>query len=63
MHYLLQCRLNAAQKLLQDDAIPVQEVAARCGFSDSSYFIKVFQKHLNLTPAAYRRRQAEKRKP
>ena len=63
MHYLLQCRLNAAQKLLQDDAIPVQEVAARCGFIDSSYFIKVFQKHLNLTPAAYRRRQAEKRKP
>lgn len=32
----------------------VTEVASRCGFSDSSYFTKVFRESSGMTPSAFR---------
>ena len=32
------------------------EIAAACGFTDASYFGKVFRREFGCTPAQYRRR-------
>jgi len=52
--YLTEIRLDAAARLLRDGKMQVAEVASRCGFSDSSYFIRVFRAHFGETPKNYR---------
>lgn len=51
--YLTSLRLEAARKLLQTTRLQIGEIANRCGFSSSSYFIKVFSEHYNVTPKNY----------
>ena len=48
--YLTSLRLEAAHRLLQTTRLQIGEVASRCGFSSSSYFIKVFSEHYRVTP-------------
>lgn len=48
--YLTARRLESARHLLQTTRLQIAEVAARCGFSSSSYFIKVFSDHYGVTP-------------
>lgn len=55
MSYLIRYRLQQAQKLLLTSTLSVKEISCQCGFSDSSYFGKVFRKHMKQTPAEYRR--------
>ena len=53
-------RVEAAKKLLLETDLPVSEVAARVGYGDYNYFIKVFKKETQCTPSRYRKlRQAE----
>ena len=51
--YLTAVRLAAAKELLQNTRLQIAEVAARCGFASSSYFIKVFSEHYGTTPKNY----------
>lgn len=51
-HYLLQKRLQHAQRLLQS-GLPPQETAAQCGFSDYSNFYRQFKKVYKVSPRAY----------
>jgi len=53
--YLIQLRLTMASTLLRDTKLPVDEICERTGFSDISYFSKIFKKKLTLTPSEYRR--------
>ncbi|MBP3665235.1 MAG: AraC family transcriptional regulator [Tyzzerella sp.] len=39
---------------IQSTDIPVTEVAYRCDFNDSAYFVKVFKKYKSITPKKYR---------
>lgn len=55
VHYLTQRRLENAKQLLGDTRLSLDQVAARCGFSDAAYFNRVFKKELKQTPAEYRR--------
>ncbi|KQO17760.1 AraC family transcriptional regulator [Paenibacillus sp. Leaf72] len=52
--YLTACRIAAAKSLLVATRLPVSEIASRTGFSQSSYFIRVFRKAENVSPKAYR---------
>jgi len=52
--YLNTLRLEAAVALLHNTSLQIAEVAQRSGFSDSSYFIKVFHKYYGTTPRDYR---------
>ena len=52
--YVTRQRMEHAVRLLRDDSKSVQSVAAECGFLDTTYFIRVFKKHYQMTPAAYR---------
>ena len=53
--YLTTLRLESAVALLNSTNLPVSEVALRCGFTDSSYFIRSFREHFGATPRNYRR--------
>ena len=53
--YLIQLRLTMASTLLRDTELSVEEICERTGFSDISYFSKVFKKKLNHTPSKYRK--------
>ena len=48
-------RLKHAGNLLENDVATISEIAYRVGFSDPSYFNKVFKKHFNITPGDVRR--------
>lgn len=49
-------RISVASKaLIESDAL-IGEIAESCGFSNSSYFGKVFRKIMDCTPAEYRRK-------
>ena len=53
--YLMQRRVELAQRLLLDPAHNVSTVALQCGFADSSYFARVFRKLAGCSPAEYSR--------
>lgn len=54
--YLLNLRLQTAQRLLAETALPVGEIAAQAGFEDMFYFSRRFKLETGLTPTGYRRR-------
>lgn len=56
--YLTDLRINEAKKLLEKEEISVLDVSQRVGYSNASYFIKVFQKYTGETPAQYRDRHS-----
>lgn len=55
MDYLIEYRVQMAKKLLQTTALPITEIALRCGFNSNSYFTKIFHRSCGKTPNAYRR--------
>ena len=57
--YIIQRRLNAAQKMLYNPKFSVKEIAENLGFRRDSYFCEFFKKHTGMTPLEYSR-QASK---
>jgi AraC family transcriptional regulator len=53
--FLVQRRVDAACVLLRDTALPIADVAQRCGFSHQEHLTRVLKAHLRTTPAAIRR--------
>ncbi|MBR0384966.1 MAG: helix-turn-helix domain-containing protein, partial [Erysipelotrichaceae bacterium] len=53
-NYLTHARINTARQLLSDISKKVYEVSIAVGFTDVSYFNKVFKEHLGVTPLQYR---------
>ena len=53
--YLTTVRMEAAVSMLSNTSLQIAEVALRSGFSDSSYFIKIFRRNFGTTPKNYRR--------
>jgi AraC-like DNA-binding protein len=51
-------RLHQARQFLLDSDLTVAQIAAACGFSDPGYFRRLFRRHCDMTPLAYRRRYA-----
>jgi LacI family transcriptional regulator len=52
---IIRVRIDAAQRLLMQPEISLDEIASRCGFSAYQNFIRTFRQVTTLTPAAYRR--------
>lgn len=52
--YLTEFRIARAQELLSTTMHTVKEVGASCGYSDTSYFIRVFKRLTGMTPTEYR---------
>ena len=52
--HLLALRIERAKRLLAG-ALPIAEIAARCGFSHQEHLTRVFGRIVGATPSAYRR--------
>ena len=52
--YVRRVRLSRAKRLLEDPYITIVEIAERTGFSDASYFTRVFHRAFGVTPSQFR---------
>jgi AraC family L-rhamnose operon regulatory protein RhaS len=52
--YLVKLRIKMASIMLRDTLLPISEILDRVGFNDSVHFSRMFKKHINCTPSAYR---------
>jgi two-component system, response regulator YesN len=57
VEYVNRVRIEEASRLLVHDTTPISEISGSVGFSDHSYFCKVFKKSTGLSPSQYRRKQ------
>ncbi|GAN78482.1 GlxA family transcriptional regulator [Acidisphaera rubrifaciens] len=48
-------RVAAARRLLEESRAAPKQVAAQCGFANADTLRRAFQRHVGVTPAAYRR--------
>jgi AraC-like DNA-binding protein len=48
--YVQRRRLRYAQELLRGSALPIAEIATRCGFADPFYFSRVFRQAFGMAP-------------
>jgi two-component system, response regulator YesN len=55
--YLNKVRIEEASKLLVQRTDTISEISVKVGYSDHSYFCKVFKKIKGLSPSQYRRTQ------
>jgi AraC family L-rhamnose operon regulatory protein RhaS len=53
--YLNRCRVENAQRLLEQTHLSVTQITQRCGFSTSQYFATVFRRHTGASPSRYRK--------
>lgn len=53
--YLNKLKIEYACKLLETTDYPAYRISSECGFSDPSYFNRVFVQQMKMTPKAYRR--------
>lgn len=58
MLYLTEHRVAMAARALAETDASVGEIAENCGFSNSSYFGKVFRQIMHCTPVEYRKRNS-----
>ena len=56
IQYRDEIRISYAKEYLICGYYSVSEVAARCGFDDPGYFIRFFEKHIGMTPGAFKKR-------
>lgn len=52
--YLLDLRLEEAQRQMEDLSTPLVDIALNCGFSSHSHLSKAFRRGLGMTPSQYR---------
>ena len=57
--YIIAYRLKAAKRMLEVTSKTVNEIAEETGFTDASYFTKVFKGEYGTTPKEYRNRYKE----
>jgi YesN/AraC family two-component response regulator len=55
--YVNKLKIEYACKLLETTNYPAYRISSECGFTDPSYFNRVFVLQMNMTPKAYRRKQ------
>ncbi len=60
IEYLNKIRIEEAAKLLINENLPISEISGIVGYSDHSYFCKVFKKIKGLSPSQYRRKKSLK---
>lgn len=56
VEYINRLRIEEASKLLLQDAAAISEISSMVGYSDHSYFCKVFKKITGLSPSQYKRK-------
>ena len=57
--FLVECRLKKAAELLEKSDLTLYEISARVGYEDYFHFSKLFKKHMNVSPAHYRKSKVQ----
>lgn len=52
--YLMKVRIDYSKKLLRETTLSMLQICERCGYSDQSYFTKIFREITGVSPSAYR---------
>lgn len=55
IQYLQNLRIEEAKRLLETGVLPVDEISAEVGYSDASFFRRLFKRITGLAPGQYRR--------
>lgn len=55
MDYLQNLRVEEAKRLLETSSLPIEQISERAGYSDTSFFRRLFKRLTGLTPSHYRR--------
>jgi len=58
--YVTECRMKKAKEMLLQSSLSLEEISERIGYQSTSYFIKIFKKHEQLTPKHYRDRMKQR---
>lgn len=58
-NYLIQKRVEVAKKLLTQSKLPINTVSIHVGYSNFSYFTKMFRENAGCSPLEYRRNYSE----
>ncbi|RZI44242.1 helix-turn-helix domain-containing protein [Herbaspirillum sp. HC18] len=56
LEYVHTVRLEEAKQMLESGNQPVEAIANEVGYEDAGFFSRLFRRHVNLTPAQYRKR-------
>ena len=57
MDYVMNKRMEKAQRLLLNSELSIREVADECGFSDNEYFSRCFKETHGMSPTAWRKHE------
>ena len=52
--FITETRVQKAARLLQTTHLPIETIAGQCGFASANHFGKVFRRHRDQSPSAYR---------
>jgi AraC family transcriptional activator of mtrCDE len=63
LEWVTQVRMELAARLLTHEGMAANHVAERCGYASEAAFGRVFKKHYQVGPGAYRRSMLNKNKP
>jgi transcriptional regulator GlxA family with amidase domain len=55
LQYLQRIRIGVAKELLTTSVLSVDEVSYRTGYTDVSFFCRLFKRHTGVTPGGFRR--------
>jgi AraC-like DNA-binding protein len=53
--YLLQLRMEAAQRIIREDGLSIAETAEKVGYYNISHFIKCFKSYTGVTPGEWKK--------
>ena len=53
--YIAKQKLEMAKQLLAETNLTVAEIAERLSYSNAQNFIRLFKKHMEITPGQYRK--------
>ena len=59
--HITESRIERAKELLRATGKTVREIAYESGFLDEKYFMRIFKKHLDVTPTEFRNTYAKQR--
>ncbi|MDC3418225.1 response regulator [Aquibacillus salsiterrae] len=59
IHFLTECRIDKAKKLMRDPEKTLKEITFEVGYHDPNYFSKVFKRICHVSPTDYRKKLHE----
>ena len=57
--FLMQYRVEQAEKMISDSTKPLTEIATSCGFADQPHLTRLFKQYRGITPSAWRIKQEQ----